>query len=172
MTVSGNSDDSTTYFNGLGQQIGYLPYNPAIKNVDYQLLMGLGVVRAGIGLLGSTGTAALIQGPFGAISRSAVETAAAAGGSTVTLVTRLTSAPEPGRALWTAVGEGAEALTSAARSGGQLYTAQIPKALVSLLESAGLVQRSTTSMGGATGTELRFLPNATEFVAKFFKPVQ
>jgi hypothetical protein len=154
VTVNGNSDDSTSYFNGSGQQIGYLPYNPAIRNVDYQLLIGLGAVRAGIGLLGSAGTTeALIQGPFGSLSRSAIQAAAAAGGSTVTVVTRLTSAPEAGRALSTAVGQGAEALTDAARAGGQLYSAQIPKALISVLEGAGLVQRSTTSMGGAVGTD-------------------
>jgi RHS repeat-associated protein len=172
ITVSGKSDGATEYFDGIGRMIGFQPNpNDGIKNVDYQLLIPLGAVRAALGLIGSSSAEVLIQGPFGAVSRSAIQAAAAGGGGTVTVVTRLTSAPQAGRALSTAV-QGAEALTDAARSGGQLYSAQIPKALISALESAGLVQRSTTSMGGTVGTELRFLPNATEFITKYFKPVQ
>jgi RHS repeat-associated protein len=49
VTVTANKDGSTDYFDGFGQRAGYLPYNPAIKNVDEQLLVGLAVVRAGIG---------------------------------------------------------------------------------------------------------------------------
>jgi hypothetical protein len=68
-----------------------------------------------------------------------------------------------------ATGEGAEALASAARTGGQLFRAEIPKALIREMERVGLVRRITTSMGGATGTELRFLPQATRLITNFFK---
>jgi hypothetical protein len=40
------------------------------------------------------------------------------------------------------------------------------------MENAGLVTRSTTSMGGAVATELKFAPQATQFVVQFFHAVQ
>lgn len=70
--------------------------------------------------------------------------------------------------LSVATGEGAESLAAAARSGGQTFTAQIPKALVDVLEKAGLATRSVTSMGGVTAQEIRFAPQATEFIVRFF----
>lgn len=111
----------------------------------------------------------VIQGLYGGVTRAALATAANSGGETVTVVTNLTSAPAAGQALSTATGEGAEALANAARTGGQTFTGQVPKALLNLLEKAGLAFRTTTSMGGATAQEIRFTPQAVEFVSKFFR---
>jgi hypothetical protein len=106
---------------------------------------------------------------FPAASRAALEAAASGGGETVTVVTNLTSAPAAGRGLSVATGEGAEALAGAARSGGQTFTAQIPKALINLLEKSGLARSSITDMGAGGAREIRFAPQATQFVVGFFK---
>jgi hypothetical protein len=98
-----------------------------------------------------------------------LEAAANSGGATIRVVKRLTRSPQAGRALSAATGEGAEALAAAAQAGGQTYVANIPAALISVMKQAGLLLESTTSMGGAVATELRFLPQASEFVVKFFK---
>lgn len=50
-----------------------------------------------------------------------------------------------------------------------LYTARIPTQLIDVLFEIGLVTRSTTTMGSATGTELRFLPVASTWIAPLFK---
>lgn len=88
------------------------------------------------------------------------------------MFTRLTQNPEAGRSLSAATGEGAEALANAARASGQLFKGQIPKALIEQLQKAGLVIQTTTQMSGRRATELRFLPNATEFIVQFFKQVK
>ena len=125
-----------------------------------------------LGILGPR-VGQMISGPYGQVSRSELEAAAKASGPTISVVTRQNSAPEAGRALSVAAGEGAEALTRAARDGGATYGAAIPRALVSTMEKAGLAQARTTTMpGGAQATEYRFLPQATEFVAKFFEKQQ
>jgi hypothetical protein len=71
--------------------------------------------------------------------------------------------------LSAATGEGAEALANSARSGGQVFTARIPKALIETLKSARLVEERVTQMNGARAVELRFRPEAAEFIAKFFQ---
>jgi RHS repeat-associated protein len=119
--------------------------------------------------IAATGAGEVIAGPYGQVTRDALERAASSTGSTVEVVTRLTSAPQAGRALSAAGGQGAEALANASRSGGALFTAQIPSALVKALQSAGLVEVKTTLMNGAVSTEYRFLPNATQFIVKYFE---
>ena len=47
----------------------------------------------------------------------------------------------------------------------------IPKALLDQMKSAGLVEGSTTNMGGVVAQELKFSPQAAEFVVKFFRAV-
>ena len=106
---------------------------------------------------------------IGGVSRAAIEAAAADSGTTVQVVTRLTQAPQVGRALSVAAGENAGALANAARAGGQVYTANIPKALIETLRTAGLVHQAVTRMGGTTATEYRFDAKAAEFIVKFFK---
>lgn len=113
-----------------------------------------------------------LTGLYGTVSREALEAAANSGGPTVRVVTNLTQAPQAGRALSVATGDGAEALADAARSGGQTYVANIPKALLDLMERTGLAESSTTNMGGAIASEVKFQPQATEFVVKFFTRVQ
>jgi RHS repeat-associated protein len=133
------------------------------------VLSGVAVeAQIGIGVAG-TKAGQMIAGSYGQVARSELEMAAKAGGPTVSAVTRLTSAPEAGRALSVAAGEGAEAVANAARSGGTLYRGEIPQALISTMERVGLVRTSTTMMeGGARATEYRFTPAASEFVTRFF----
>lgn len=133
-------------------------------------------VRGGAAILGDLfgvgGRAAAeetISGLYGTVSREALEAAANSGGQTVRVVTNLTQAPAAGQALSVATGEGAEALANAAREGGTTYVANIPKALLDQMKNAGLVEGSTTSMGGVVGQELKFAPQAAEFVVKFFR---
>jgi RHS repeat-associated protein len=120
----------------------------------------------------ATAAAEMITGPFGSVSVSAIEAAAADGGEAITVVTNLTAAPEAGQALSVATGEGAEALANAAgalRGGGQLFTAQIPKALVEVLKKAGLARETITDIGGHVAHEIRFAPSVTRFIAHLFK---
>jgi len=135
--------------------------------------------RGGVAILGDLfgvgGRAAAeetISGLYGTVSREALEAAANSGGQTVRVVTNLTQAPAAGRALSVAAGEGAEGLANAAREGGTTYVANIPKALLDQMKNAGLVEGSTTSMGGAVAQELKFAPQAVEFVVKFFRAVR
>jgi hypothetical protein len=71
--------------------------------------------------------------------------------------------------LSVATGKGAEALANAARDGGHLYRANIPRALIETLKSAGPVRESVTQMGGVTAREYYFAPEASEFVSRFFR---
>jgi len=93
-------------------------------------------------------------------------------GSMVRVVTRLDSAPEAGRALSTAVGQGAEGLAGGARQGGKLFAARLPSAMVSALEKANLVERRITMMNGRVGVELRFGAEAMNELGVFFSEVQ
>ncbi|MFQ5527298.1 MAG: RHS repeat-associated core domain-containing protein, partial [Thermoanaerobaculia bacterium] len=147
---------------------------------------GLGATGAGLIQVGRKGFQAvraaqlarairagrIIRGPAGTVSRAALESAAQSGGAAVRVVTRLDSAPAAGRALSTATGQGAEALANAARGGGTLFEANIPKALLNQLEEAGLVVERLTELNGVVGKEIRFLPEATEFIEKFFRAVE
>lgn len=175
VVVNGNGASETMVFSG---PIGSLAHvgSGRMDSDPASALLGLGAARGafavGRNIAGQLGTRAaadvMIQGPFGQVSRAALEAAANSGGSTIRVVTRLTQSPQAGRALSTAVGEGAEALAAAAQAGGQTYVANIPTALISVMKQAGLVLESTTSMGSSVATELRFLPQATEFIAKMF----
>jgi hypothetical protein len=100
-----------------------------------------------------------------------LEAAADSGGSTIHVITDLAQAPKAGMALSTSAGEGAGALSGQA-SGGLRFTADIPKALVDLMKSKGLAVESRTMMGGVSGTELKFSPQATEFVVRYFNQVR
>lgn len=110
----------------------------------------------------------MIAGPYGMVAREALETASRSGGATTRVVTALTGPPQAGRALSTAVGQGAEALARTAGAGRQAFVADIPNALIMQLEQAGLAIRSTTMMNGVVATEIRFLPGAMEFILPFF----
>jgi RHS repeat-associated protein len=133
--------------------------------------VGVGMTAAG-GLttlgLGTAAAGGTVQGLYGAVSVAALQQAATSGGETITVVTNLDAAPAAGRALSVATGDGAQSLASQA-SGSTQYVAQIPKALVNLMEQKGLAIRSYTSMGGTTAQEIRFMPQATQFITQFFK---
>jgi RHS repeat-associated protein len=105
----------------------------------------------------------------GGITYEALALAAADTGPTIQVVTKLTQAPQAGRALSVAVGDGAEALANVARVDGQVYIAKIPKALIEQLRSAGLLRESVTNMGGRQAIEYRFEPQAIEFILPFFQ---
>jgi hypothetical protein len=124
-----------------------------------------GLTTLGLGTAAAGGT---VQGLYGAVSVAALQQAATSGGETITVVTNLDAAPAAGRALSVATGDGAQSLASQA-SGSTQYVAQIPKALVNLMEQKGLAIRSYTSMGGTTAQEIRFMPQATQFITQFFK---
>lgn len=51
----------------------------------------------------------------------------------------------------------------------QTFTGQIPTALLGELGAAGLAVRSTTYQAGVAATEIRFLPQATEYIVPFLK---
>jgi hypothetical protein len=123
----------------------------------------------GITTLGLSGGGGTIAGLYGTTTVATLEGLATSGGPTELVVTNLTQAPIAGQGLSVATGEGAEALAAAARTGGQIFRAEIPKALLREMERVGLAQRITTSMGGATGSEIRFLPQATRFITQFFQ---
>ena len=114
----------------------------------------------------------MISGPFGSVSISSIEAAATGGGETITVVTNLTVAPQAGQALSVATGQGAEALANAAgalRGGGQLFTAQIPKALVELLKKSRTCPGNYHRYWGQVAHEIRFSPSVTRFIAHLFK---
>jgi hypothetical protein len=113
----------------------------------------------------------VIRGPAGQISRAALEAAVKSGGPTTSVVTRLTQAPQLGRDLSVATGPGAEQLALAMRPTGQLFSAEIPNRLLMLLERAGLAIRSTTTnvAGDVIAQEIKFLPEASEFIVPFFR---
>lgn len=102
-----------------------------------------------------------------------VSSALRRGGSNMTFYTRQDVAPALGRNLSTAYGEGAEALAAAARPGGTLYRADIPKALITILENNKLATQITTNMKGTatTAIEYEFKPGASEFIVKYFQAV-
>ncbi len=108
-----------------------------------------------------------IVGMYGSTSRSSLEAAAAGGGPTTRVVTNLDSAPQLGRALSVATGD-TEALAAAARPRGITYEAEIPNALLRQMEEIGLAQQTTTMMDGVIGVEIRFLPEASEYIVPFF----
>ena len=146
--------------------VGQMAYAYAAALPLAQLGVGVGAAQlTGLGLAAGETT---VQGLFGTVSVAALQEAAASTGETISVVTNLDAAPVAGRALSVATGEGAEALASQA-SGSTQFTAQIPKALVNLMEQTGLATRSYTSMGDATAQEIRFTPQATQFVVQFFK---
>jgi hypothetical protein len=139
------------------------------SGVGVGVYLGGGAFGASTLTLGLSEGGGTVAGLFGTTSVATLQSLAASGGSTEVVVTNLTQAPAAGQALSVATGQGAEALAAAARAGGQLFRAEIPKALIREMERVGLVERITTSMGGATGTELKFLPQATRFITQFFK---
>lgn len=129
-----------------------------------------GTTAAEIGVLTTTG-ATTIAGPLGTIARSELDKAFNSGGQTVELFTKLTQSPAAGRALSAAGGEGAQALAAASRATGTLYMARIPEHAIKLLQKAGLVEIRQTLMNGVRGVEYRFLPQATDYLSRYFEEI-
>jgi RHS repeat-associated core domain len=111
-------------------------------------------------------------GGGGAATAEGLRRAASSGGATTTVVTNLTRAPQEGRALYAASGEGAQLAANAARSGPAVRTfvAQIPQALLKALQDAKLVEVGQLVQKGSDKivTQYRFAPEATEYILKFF----
>ncbi len=117
----------------------------------------------------AVGGSAFVSGPGGRVAvRTLDRLLTASRGPYVDLVTNLTQRPAVGRALSTALSSGSQSLATAARTGGQMYRARVPAQLIAELERVGLAVRSTTSMGGAVGIEIRFLPEASRWIAPLF----
>jgi RHS repeat-associated protein len=153
---------------------------PVIKAAFYAEggLLAMSALRAAGAGLNTLALNVLVRfatmGGGAAATAEGLRRAAEGGGPTTTVVTNLTRAPAEGRALSAAVGEGAQALASAARSGEgvKTFAAQIPQALIKGLEAAKLLSISTTQMNGVQATEYRFAPAAAEYIIKFFKEMK
>ena len=89
-------------------------------------------------------------------------------GASEQLFTKLTQAPQAGRTLFAAGGEGAIAVAKASREEGKLFTARFPRALLNKLEHAKLLGRSLVIMQGKLAVEFKFRPEATKEIAKYF----
>ena len=137
------------------------------------LFLGFGVVEAGAAALTSLGLLGGATVSNEDALASAVTDAESRGGSTIRYVTNLTQAPQAGRALSTATGPGADGLASAAREGGTLFEAHIPRAVIHVLEDFQLVYGSITQMGGdrSVAAEVRFNAAAVIHIVKYFKPM-
>jgi hypothetical protein len=98
----------------------------------------------------------------------ALQRAASAGGPTTSVATKLTQAPNGSKGLSVATGDDAAALANAARSDGQVYTANIPTAVVNELKVQKLAYEKQVVMNGQQGTEIRFMPGAWEHIQGYF----
>jgi RHS repeat-associated protein len=138
--------------------------------IEYLLLKGAGFVgRAGITAISRIGAGAAASWRAYQFARivAGLERLAASGGPTVRVVTYLTRAPGVGRALSVATGPGAEALArSFPKAGGQLFGAQIPKALLVELEKRGLADTLRHASGAL---EIKFKQDAARYIVQFFR---
>ena len=169
MVVTGTyiRTDTSAMWDQVAPQLG-ARLEPVQKVVETGFYIDLAIISGGT-TLGSVGGLELGLSTFGGgVTRSMLWTAAADSGPTVEVVTKQTQNLQLGRGLSVATGEGATALANAARAGGRLFTARIPKALIETLRVAGLVEERITQMGAARAVELRFKPEAAEFILKFF----
>jgi RHS repeat-associated protein len=124
--------------------------------------------------LGATMLTMSLFGGGAAATHQSLQRAAQGGGPTVQVVTNLTQSPAANRGLSAAVGEGAQALANAARSGPgvRTFVANIPQALIKGLQQARLLEVRRVTMNGVTGTEYRFAPGAAQYINDFFKEKQ
>jgi len=119
--------------------------------------------RARVPATGAAGTE--LVGPLGRLTQAEIEGAiTSSGGRAVELYTKLSQAPALGRAVSFATDR---ALAEAARSAGRVFTVRIPEILFHKLELIGVAVRSQTMMGGVLGTEIRFLPQASQLIIRF-----
>ncbi len=169
---------SLTLFDELENWIVDHPYKAGVAIFVGVFTVGVGVgagVGAATGTLvtgsGTLATGVLIAGPFGATTVQKLTELAEDSGPTIRVITQLTQSPEAGRGLSVATGPGADALANAARVGGTFFQADIPRALLVELQRTGLAVESTTFMNGVTATEIRFLPQVTQYIVKLFSPV-
>jgi RHS repeat-associated protein len=129
------------------------------------LLLEAAWVAAAAAAAAAAGGGVLV-GPYGQVTRAALEKAAQTQGPTITVFTRLSQSPAANRALSVATDPALAAkVTDAATR--QLYSGQVPLDLVLKLERVGLAVRSITMMGGQIGEEIRFAPTATEYIIRF-----
>ncbi|MGE0117815.1 MAG: hypothetical protein AB7S71_00630 [Dongiaceae bacterium] len=140
---------------------------PIVKRA---IAIGVSAGRRSLVKLMSKEAVVEVLGPNGKVAEKVLLDALAAPGPTIRVVTRLTQKPVAGRALSVAFGDNAEMLAQAARGVGQIYIAEIPKALIMHLQRIGLASAPiTTSMGGVVGSEYRFLAGASKYIVPLFK---
>ena len=143
------------------------------SNARLGLLNALGITASQHGqefleMASGTPCPGRIVGPYGFTTAKTLQRLSKAGGPTTRMVSNLSSTPQINRALSTATGQNAEALASQASGTGQ-HVFDVPNALITELERTGLAIRTTTSFGTEVGTEVRFLPQAAEYVLQFMK---
>lgn len=105
------------------------------------------------------------------ISRHMLENLTRANGNFTTVYTNLTRFPEQGRKLFVAIGPNAQHTANhfgEMRGVGQLYVGRIPSDLLNTMINTGLARVSNLSVRGKPATEIEFLPQATEFIIRFF----
>jgi len=129
-----------------------------------------GLAAAVEALASRTASQGVLRGLYGEVSVEAVEAAAKAGGPTVEVFTRLDGAPAADKALHMAYEEAG----TAARSAGQMFKGQVPRALVEQLKRSGLAFEKTMEWKGAAGatkayTELQVMPQAARFIVPYLK---
>jgi RHS repeat-associated protein len=133
------------------------PVVDSVRSLAIEAQIALG--RALVASAGASGTA------------EQIDRATTSGGPTVRVVTNLTQFPREGRGLSVAVGENAQALANAFRSGNgvRTFSADLPTALIRELQKARLLEtRSTVAPNGMAGIEYRFAPGAYKYIVKFF----
>ncbi len=131
--------------------------------IDPTVLVGL-IGGSAVKALAQLESAIAVKGPFGSISEKMLEKLMS--GPTTKVFTKLTSSPVAGKGLSTTTDR---ALACAARTEGNIFSAEIPTSLINALERIGLIQKSTTLMGNVVAQEIRFHPSITFLINKFFK---
>lgn len=162
--VSDLATGSVTFVASGGAQ-GIMAAPKIIKGGATALKSGANLVRA---LQEERAAASALKSVEGL--QAAIRAVASGGGPTVRVFTNLDSAPALGRGLSVALGDSAAGITGAARSG-RLFQADIPSALLTRLRLEGLARDINVQMGGVVGQEIRFKPDAAQYIVNFFREV-
>ena len=156
---------------------------PSISPIDIaEIIVGFGAVRVTVNVVCKkilskesailfTKQADNVIGPYGTIGAKQLAKLAKNVEPKTQVFTKLTQPPAPDRALSVAMGKNANEIMNAARETGQVYSANIPTALIEALKRVGLAEEKILVQEGAEviATEIRFYPAATKYIVDFFK---
>jgi hypothetical protein len=140
---------------------------------DTLLTVGAGILagaiwRAASAAIARATTCDIIYAPYGTTTASTLDRVSQMGGGTTRLVANRASVPRIGHAFSSATGADAEALAAQAVGQNQ-YVFNVPNALLDELKRVGLAVESKTNFRGVVGTEIRILPQATEYILRFLE---